>query len=122
MNGRTYPYLELAALPAVGSLLLDPRPAFVFSADGRRILFANAAGVTFLGETDMGAALDRAFAAGSPLHHLFRKLRDASRPDRLPDEGLLQRSPRNLRSPAGQRVLYARQQKDPAKRTRVRLT
>ena len=34
MNGKTYPYLELAAMPEVGAALLDPRPAFVFRGDG----------------------------------------------------------------------------------------
>jgi PAS domain S-box-containing protein len=65
MDGRTYPYLELAALPAVGALLLDARPAFVFSADGREIRFANAAGVAFLDEPDMAAVLARRLAADS---------------------------------------------------------
>ena len=44
MNGKTHAYLDLAALPAVGKALLDGRPAFVFRADGTRILWANAAG------------------------------------------------------------------------------
>jgi PAS domain S-box-containing protein len=73
MDGRTYPYLELAALPAVGILLLDTRPAFVFSADGRAIRFANAAGMAFLGEASLGDALAHGFAAGSALaRHLAR--------------------------------------------------
>ena len=39
MDGKTYPYLDMAALPEVGETLLDPRPAFVFAADGTRLLF-----------------------------------------------------------------------------------
>ncbi|MBN8996809.1 MAG: PAS domain S-box protein [Rhizobiales bacterium] len=73
MDGRTYPFLELAALPAVGALILDTRAVFVFSADGRHILFANAAGAAFLEEPRMADVLARTFAAGSPFaRHLAR--------------------------------------------------
>lgn len=74
MNGRTYPYLELAALPAVGSLLLDPRPALVFSADGRRVLFANEAGMALADEARMAALLARSLAPGSPLARQVARL------------------------------------------------
>ncbi|SDB35156.1 sensor histidine kinase [Bauldia litoralis] len=66
MNGKTHAYLDLAADPAVGAVLLDPRPAFVFRGDGTGILWANAAGVAFFGEAGMGALLDRRFSPSSP--------------------------------------------------------
>ena len=73
MNGRTYAYLDLVALPAVGSVLLDPRPAFVFAGDGTRVLWANVAGSEFLGERDIAGVLERHFTSGSPLaRHLAR--------------------------------------------------
>ena len=71
MNGKTHAYLDLAALPAVGKVLLDGRPAFVFRADGTRILWANAAGAAFFGETSMGTLLDRQL---SPLNPLTRQI------------------------------------------------
>jgi len=74
MDGRTYPYLELAALPAVGALLLDARPVFVFSADGRDVLFANAAGVAFLEEPGMAAVLARRLTPGSGLARQIARL------------------------------------------------
>jgi PAS domain S-box-containing protein len=67
MNGKTYAYLDLVALPAVGALLLDQRPAFVFPVDGSRVLFANAAGMEFFGEASMGGLLARRPAPGSAL-------------------------------------------------------
>ncbi len=66
MNGRDYAYLDLAALPAVGSALLAPRPVLLFSADGRRILFANAAGAAFFGERSMESLLERRFSPALP--------------------------------------------------------
>ncbi|HWJ75404.1 MAG TPA: ATP-binding protein [Kaistia sp.] len=66
MNGRDYAFLDLAALPAVGSALLAPRPTLLFQADGRRILFANAAGAAFFGERRMEALLDRTFSVALP--------------------------------------------------------
>ena len=55
MNGRTQAYLDLAAMPPVGALLLDAHPALVFRGDGSAALWANAAGVAFLGEPDLAA-------------------------------------------------------------------
>jgi len=67
MNGRTRSYLDLSALPAVGAVLLDPRPAFVFRGDGSALLWANAAAVAFFDAPDMVSLLDRSFARTSPL-------------------------------------------------------
>ncbi|SHE78745.1 PAS domain S-box-containing protein [Kaistia soli DSM 19436] len=66
MNGRDYAFLDLTALPAVGSALLASRPALLFSADGRRILFANAAGAVFFGERRMETLLERQFSEALP--------------------------------------------------------
>ena len=67
MNGRTYAYLDLAALPAVGRALLDPRPAWVFRGDGAAVLWANAAGARFFGVDSMGALLERQIGGGNPV-------------------------------------------------------
>ena len=67
MNGRTNAYLDLAALPPVGAVMLDPRPAFVFRGDGSAMLWANAAGVAFFGDSDLSALLERRFTKASPL-------------------------------------------------------
>jgi len=67
MNGRTRSYLDLSVLPAVGGLVLDPRPAFVFRGDGSALLWANAAAVAFFGAPDMAGLLDRRFARGGTL-------------------------------------------------------
>ena len=87
MNGRTYPYLDLAALPAVGDALLDPRPAFVFSADGARLLWANAAGAAFFGERRMGDLLARRFSDLNPLKaQLARLVAPAAERDGAPGD------------------------------------
>lgn len=73
MNGWTHAYLDLAALPQVGRLLLDARPAMVFRGDGSAILWANAAVLAWFGEPDMGALLGRRFARAGPFAaHLAR--------------------------------------------------
>ena len=74
MNGKTYAYLDLATLPAVGAVLLDPRPAFVFRGDGSGVLWANAAGVAFFGEPAMGALLDRRFSPSNPVTQSLARL------------------------------------------------
>jgi PAS domain S-box-containing protein len=47
MNARHHAYLSLTAVPVVGRLLVSGRPAFAISADGSRLLWANAAGAAF---------------------------------------------------------------------------
>ncbi len=74
MNGKTHAYLDVAALPAVGAVLLDPRPAFVFRGDGSGVLWANAAGVAFFGEPAMGALLERRFSPSNPVTQSLARL------------------------------------------------
>ena len=74
MNGKTYAYLDIAAVPPVGEALLDPRPAFVFRSDGSGLLWANAAGVAFFGETGMSALLERRLSPSGPLARQIAKL------------------------------------------------
>ena len=74
MNGKTYAYLDIAVQPAVGAVLLDPRPAFTFRGDGSGVLWANAAGVGFLGEAGMSALLGRRFSPSSPLARQLARL------------------------------------------------
>ncbi len=74
MNGKTYPYLDLVALAPVGATLLDPRPALVFSGDGARILWANAAGVALFDERHMADLLDRQLSGLNPLKAQIARL------------------------------------------------
>ncbi len=74
MNGRTYPYLDLTALAPVGATLLDPRPALVFSGDGTRILWANAAGVVLFDEHHLADLLDRRLSGLNPLKAQITRL------------------------------------------------
>ena len=66
MSGRNLAYLDLSALPAVGPALLSARPTFVWAADGRRVLWANAAGATFFGVTAIDRLLERRFSETLP--------------------------------------------------------
>lgn len=67
MIRQGHAYLDLTALPETGAVLLDPRPAFLWSEDGSRILWANAAGVHFLGAPNVHALLQRRFGDGNPV-------------------------------------------------------
>nr|WP_321458395.1 ATP-binding protein [uncultured Cohaesibacter sp.] len=72
------PFLTLSAHPTIGAVLLDTRPAWVWNAEGNRILWANAAGVLFFGETSMEALLSRSFGDVHPARrHLARLARNA---------------------------------------------
>lgn len=74
MNRVTHAYLELTALPEVGAALLDPRPAWVFRGDGTAILWANAAGLAFFEEANMGAMLTRPISASNPIVNQLARL------------------------------------------------
>ena len=74
MHGKTYPYLDLAALSAVGETLLDSRPAFVFSADGTRLIFANVGGAAFFDERRMDDLLKRRFSDLNPIKSQVARL------------------------------------------------
>ncbi|WP_319411368.1 ATP-binding protein [uncultured Cohaesibacter sp.] len=75
------PFLTLSAHPTIGAVLLDSRPAWVWNADGNRILWANAAGLAFFGEESMDVLLSRSFGDVHPARrHLARLARNA-RPD-----------------------------------------
>ncbi|MCR4283684.1 MAG: PAS domain S-box protein [Bauldia sp.] len=74
MDGCTYSYLDLTGLPVVGAVLLDARPAFVASADVARLLWANAAAVTFFGERQMSDLIARRFSDLNPLKAQLARL------------------------------------------------
>jgi PAS domain S-box-containing protein len=57
---------DIVALPEIGGLLFDRRPAFVWQADGRRLLFANSAGVAWFGATSLAALREREFSSANP--------------------------------------------------------
>ncbi|MBB5752178.1 ATP-binding protein [Prosthecomicrobium pneumaticum] len=81
MSGRTYAFLDLAALPAIGAGLLAPEPRLVWSADGRRVLWANAAGVRFLGEARLAALAERRFSEAHPATTQISRLARSLPPD-----------------------------------------
>ena len=74
MDRCTFAYLDVANVPGVGSLLLDPRPSFVLASDGRQVLWANAAGASFLDERRMGDVLRRRFSDLNPIRHQVARL------------------------------------------------
>ncbi len=74
MNGLTNAYLSLTALPTIGGLALDGRPAFVFAADGSRLLWSNAAGVAFFEASGMGDLLASRFSRLNPLTSQISRL------------------------------------------------
>ena len=62
MKRKGHSYLDLTALPAIGALLLTPRPAWLWRVDGSAVLWANAAGARFLGSKTVEDLLGRDFA------------------------------------------------------------
>ncbi|MEX0853720.1 MAG: ATP-binding protein [Bauldia sp.] len=74
MDGRTSAYLDLAADEAVGGLLLDARPAFLFSGEGTRVPWANVAGAAFLGERRIGDLVERRFSGLNPIRAQIARL------------------------------------------------
>ena len=75
------PYLTLSAHPTIGAVLLDSRPAWVWNGEGNRILWANAAGLAFFGETNMDALLERSFGDVHPARRHLARLARNVRPD-----------------------------------------
>ena len=58
--------LASAADPRLGPLLLVTSPAWLFAADGRHVLWANAAGVSFFGQSSLGDLKSRRFRPEAP--------------------------------------------------------
>ncbi len=69
MKRKGHSYLDLTALPAIGALLLAPRPAWLWRADGGVVLWANAAGARFLGFATVEDLLGKDFAGEPALLH-----------------------------------------------------
>ena len=73
MSGEAVlPVIDVFGSKAVADLIGDPRPIWVWSADGRRIVWANMAGVDKLGFTDLADARARVLANDSAACHLAR--------------------------------------------------
>ncbi len=66
MNRKNRSYLELTAIAEVGAVLLDPRPALLWSADARHVLWANAAAVRLFGMDAVETLLGRDFSPANP--------------------------------------------------------
>ena len=82
MDGHSRVFLDICTLDAIAGLLGDARPAWVWSQDGRSILWANAAGAAFFHASSMDTLLARTLADNAPARqHLARVARDGS-PDR----------------------------------------
>ena len=58
MTRHGHSYLDLTALPEIGSLLLAPNPAWLWSLNNGAVLWANAAGAAFVGVETIVALLD----------------------------------------------------------------
>ncbi len=67
MKRKGHSYLDLTALPEIGALLLTPRPAWLWRADGNAVLWANAAGARFLDSKTVEDLLGRDFAEAPAL-------------------------------------------------------
>ncbi len=82
MDSKSPSFLDLTAIADVGAVLLDVRPAFVFSGDGGRILWANPAGLAFYGTAAMAAMLARRFSTESATARQIARLAKALPPGR----------------------------------------
>jgi hypothetical protein len=65
---------DIVALPEIGGLLFDRRPAFVWQADGRKLLFANAAGVAWFGANSLASLRARGFSPENPAAKRIERL------------------------------------------------
>lgn len=73
-----FAYFKTAAHPAVATLLLDPRPAWVWSQSGEQILWTNESGLAFLGEDNLERLLARRFPLSNSVRpHIARIGRNA---------------------------------------------
>ncbi len=74
--GRTF--FEFCAMPALAGHLGEKQPAWLWSADGRRVLWANAAGVRFFRATSMAELLGRSLADTAPARRHLERLAHAA--------------------------------------------
>src|SRR5688572_22468123 len=86
MSGWRESVLSFSALPEVGPLLLASDPAWVWSRDGSRILWANPAGGARLGAANLWTALRRRWLESHPLRREVKGLFRAA-----PEKGTLAR-------------------------------
>ncbi|WP_321499367.1 ATP-binding protein [Breoghania sp.] len=73
--GRTF--FEFCAMPALAGHLGEKQPAWLWSADGRRVLWANAAGVRFFRAASMAELLGRSLADTAPARRHLERLAHA---------------------------------------------
>ncbi|WP_321342684.1 PAS domain-containing sensor histidine kinase [Breoghania sp.] len=73
--GRTF--FEFCAMPALAGHLGETQPAWLWSADGRRVLWANAAGVRFFRAASMAELLGRSLADTAPARRHLERLAHA---------------------------------------------
>lgn len=79
MDRHSRVFLDICTLDAVSGLVGDARPAWVWSQDGRRILWANAAGAAFFRASSMTSLLERTLPDNAPARlHLERVARNGA--------------------------------------------
>src|SRR5262245_31387385 len=78
--------LAFGAAPEAGALLLSPVPAWIWSRDGGRVLWANPVGGKALGASRFAALAERRWPEIHPLRRALASLARA-----LPDQGMLAR-------------------------------
>ncbi|MCC2113316.1 MAG: PAS domain-containing protein, partial [Hyphomicrobiales bacterium] len=66
MSNSIRAFSSLMSMPEIGRCVFDPRPALVWSADGCRILWANAAGAAVFGARTLYQLREWAFASDAP--------------------------------------------------------
>jgi len=83
MDSRIENFMEYSALPAVGGFAGNPAPAWLWSSDGSRILWTNAAGAAFFGVRDLTALGNLTALARSPARPHIARIAEAGPVDRM---------------------------------------
>ncbi|MBO0345794.1 PAS domain S-box protein [Roseibium sp. CAU 1637] len=88
MDTHLKTFMEISSLPAVSTLLEDPRAAWVWSADGARILWANAAGARFFSVKDADGLTHLSALAKSPARPHIARIATSGPEDRMTTDRL----------------------------------
>lgn len=83
MDSQLQTFLELSTLPALAKLAGDERAAWIWSADGARILWANAAGAAFFSVRDVSGLSKLSSLARSPARPHIARIATSGMTDRM---------------------------------------
>lgn len=83
MDNQLQTFIELSTLPALAELTGDARAAWVWSADGGRILWANAAGASFFSVRDVAGLSRLSGLARSPARPHIARIATSGDTDRM---------------------------------------